>query len=160
MARATNGNNASAWNPVESPKKRSPSKVARDLKRAQAHAQRLEATTGKIDKAAGKRQDAWLEKAGPIVTNELTAKLEELYGEHREAQAGTLTDPYRGSISSRTWRSPATHMNDDARRLAARVRERNRITNTNGPEVRAVREINGAAGRRSGGNSGVPQHNE
>ena len=71
-----------------------------------------EATTvRRIHAKARERQAAWLD-GGPREpmwldgqpyrreTYELTRELDALYGEHRDDQAGSLTDPYRG----RTWR--------------------------------------------------------
>ncbi len=81
-------------------------------------------TTRAIERAARQRQAAWLdgeprrrepefdiiiEPASPVVkaipyrreTAELTAQLDDLYGDHRAGQAGTLTDPFNG----RTWRA-------------------------------------------------------
>jgi hypothetical protein len=49
-----------------------------------------------IQTTASARQAAWLQTGQPNVTERLTRELEHLYDEHRDAQADTLTDPYRG----------------------------------------------------------------
>jgi len=58
------------------------------------------ATTRQIHAKARDRQAAWLETGRPFTTYRLGRELGELYDEHRDEQAGTLTTPYRG----RTWR--------------------------------------------------------
>jgi hypothetical protein len=45
-------------------------------------------------KACG-RQTAWLETAQPNTMHRLTRELDELYGEHRDEQPGTVTAPFR-----------------------------------------------------------------
>lgn len=55
--------------------------------------------TREIQRTAHERQDAWLETGRPNDTFRLTQELDGLYDEHRDEQAGTLTDPYYG----RTW---------------------------------------------------------
>lgn len=56
-------------------------------------------TADAIQGKARQRQKAWLETDQPYTTFKLTRELDVLYDEHRDEQAGTLTDPYRG----RTW---------------------------------------------------------
>lgn len=57
------------------------------------------AITREIQRTAHERQAAWLETEQPTTTYRLTRELDGLYDEHRDEQAGTLTDPYYG----RTW---------------------------------------------------------
>ncbi len=52
-----------------------------------------------IHRTARDRQAAWAETDQPTTTLRLTRELDELYGEHRDEQAGTLTDPYHGRTS-------------------------------------------------------------
>lgn len=56
-------------------------------------------TVEAIQRTAHERQTAWLETEQPTTTYRLTRELDELYGEHRDEQAGALTDPFLG----RTW---------------------------------------------------------
>jgi hypothetical protein len=56
-------------------------------------------TIRQINARARERQAAWAETGKPNVTEHLTRELDGLYGEYRDEQAGTLTDPYYG----RTW---------------------------------------------------------
>jgi len=58
-------------------------------------------TVRRIQKAARERQATWLETGQPNRTYRLTRELDKLYGEHRDEQAGTFNDPYRG----RVWRA-------------------------------------------------------
>lgn len=53
-------------------------------------------TATRIQRTARERQDAWAETGQPNRTYQLTRELDGLYGEHRDGQAGTLTDPYFG----------------------------------------------------------------
>jgi hypothetical protein len=57
------------------------------------------AITREIQRTAHERQAAWLETEQPTTTYRLTRELDGLYDEHRDEQAGTLTDPFGG----RTW---------------------------------------------------------
>lgn len=52
--------------------------------------------TAEIHRTAHERQDAWAQGGQPNVTYRLTGQLDELYDEHRDEQAGSLTDPYYG----------------------------------------------------------------
>lgn len=56
-------------------------------------------TLRRINATARERQAAWLATGQPTTTYQLTRELDGLYGEHRDDQAGTLTDPYRGRTS-------------------------------------------------------------
>lgn len=56
-------------------------------------------TSEEIQRTARARQAAWLETGHPVLTRRLTGKLDDLYGEHRGEQAGTLTDPFYGRTS-------------------------------------------------------------
>lgn len=59
------------------------------------------ATTARVIHAkARERQAAWLETDQPTTTYRLTRELDELYSEHRDEQAGTLTDPFYGNTMS------------------------------------------------------------
>lgn len=53
-------------------------------------------TTARIHRTARDRQTAWAEGGHPNDTYRLTRDLDGLYDEHRDEQAGTLTDPYYG----------------------------------------------------------------
>lgn len=53
-------------------------------------------TVARIQRTACERQDAWREGDRPNDTFRLTRELDGLYDEHRDEQAGTLTDPYYG----------------------------------------------------------------
>lgn len=55
--------------------------------------------TREIQRTAHERHEAWLATGQPNRTYQLTRDLDVLYDEHRDEQAGTLTDPYFG----RTW---------------------------------------------------------
>lgn len=66
-------------------------------------------TARRVNAKAQERHAAWAEGGRPLTTYQLTRELngredsmrpEGLLAEHRQAQAGTFTDPYRG----RTWR--------------------------------------------------------
>lgn len=77
---------------VEPPKRkrhRSPSDERRKASRA----------VERIQRTAHERQDAWLETGRPNDTYRLTCQLDGLYDEHRDEQAGTLTDPYSGTTA-------------------------------------------------------------
>lgn len=52
--------------------------------------------TAEIQRTARERQDAWAEGGQPNATYRLTRELDGLYDEHRDGQAGTLTDPFYG----------------------------------------------------------------
>ncbi len=56
-------------------------------------------TVRRIQRAARERQAAWAETDQPTTTLRPTRELFGLYGEHRDEQAGTLTDPYHGRTS-------------------------------------------------------------
>lgn len=71
------------------PRHQSPS----DQRRKQA---RAAATAARIQTTARERQHAWAETGQPNRTYQLTRELDGLYDEHRDDQAGTLTDPYFG----------------------------------------------------------------
>lgn len=53
-------------------------------------------TVREIQRTAHERQEAWLEAGQPNRTYQLTRELDGLYDEHRDEQAGTLTDPFYG----------------------------------------------------------------
>jgi hypothetical protein len=59
-------------------------------------------TVRRINARARERQAAWLETGQPNLTYRLTRELDGLYGEHRDEQAGTLTDPFRYDHPGRT----------------------------------------------------------
>lgn len=61
-------------------------------------------TVRAIQRAARERQAAWSETERPNETFRLTRELDGLYGEHRDEQAGSLTDPYFKGDPSRSVR--------------------------------------------------------
>lgn len=69
----------------------------RKRRRSPSDERRKEARTAeRIQATARERQAAWLESGRPNETYRLTCELDGLYDEHRDEQAGTLTDPFYG----------------------------------------------------------------
>lgn len=53
-------------------------------------------TLRRIQARARERQAAWAETGQPNTTERLTSELDGLYGDYRDENAGTLTDPFYG----------------------------------------------------------------
>jgi hypothetical protein len=72
--------------------------VAGKGKRGRRKRTAVAGTVRRINAKARERQAAWLETGQPNRTHKLTRELGELYGAHRDEQAGTLTDSYSGTV--------------------------------------------------------------